>query len=146
MSLEENKALARRGWEEIWNKGNLAIANEHYAPNYVAHMSGNPDMHGPEGHNQLVTMYRTAFPDLHFTVEDQIAEGDKVVNRVIARGTHQGELMGIPPTGKQITVTGITIDRIAGGKLEESWVSWNFLDMMQQLGVVPPMGEGEDMP
>lgn len=137
MSLVENKAIVRRGWEEIWNKGNLTIAPEHYALTYVSHMPGNPDMYGPEGHNQLVTMYRTAFPDLHFTVEDQIAEGDKVVNRVTARGTHLGEFRGIPPTGKPITVTGITIDRIAGGKLVESWASWDFLGLLQQLGVVP---------
>jgi steroid delta-isomerase-like uncharacterized protein len=140
MSLAENKATARRGWEEIWNKGDLTIAPEHYAPTYVSHMPGNPDLHGPEGHNQLVMMYRTAFPDLHFTVEDQIAEGDKVVNRVTARGTHLGEFRGIPPTGKQVTVAGITIDRIAGGKLIESWVSWDFLGMLQQLGVVSKLG------
>jgi steroid delta-isomerase-like uncharacterized protein len=140
MSLAENKAIARRGWEEIWNKGNLTIAHEHYAPTYVSHMPGNSDLHGPEGHNQLVMMYRTAFPDLHFTVEDQIAEGDKVVNRVTATGTHLGEFRGIPPTGKQVTVTGITIDRIAGGKLVESWASWDFLGMLQQLGVVPKLG------
>ncbi|GIK43546.1 MAG: hypothetical protein BroJett011_73790 [Chloroflexota bacterium] len=140
MSLVENKAIVRRGWEEIWNKGNLTIAPEHYALTYVSHMPGNPDMYGPEGHNQLVTMYRTAFPDLHFTVEDQIAEGDKVVNRVTARGTHLGEFRGIPPTGKPITVTGITIDRIAGGKLVESWASWDFLGLLQQLGVVPKSG------
>ena len=138
MSLEENKALVRRGWEEIWNKGDLTIADKHYTANYVAHMPGPPDLPGPEGHSQFVTMFRTAFPDLHFTVEDQIAEGDKVVNRVTGRGTHQGEFMGIPPTGKQVTMTGITIDRIDGDKLAESWASWDALGMMQQLGVVPP--------
>ena len=93
-------------------------------------------------HYHLATMYRTAFPDLHFTVEDQIAEGDMVANRVTARGTHQGEFMGIAPTGKQVTVTGITIDRIAGDKLEESWASWDFLGLMQQLGAIPEPGEG----
>jgi predicted ester cyclase len=82
----------------------------------------------------------TAFPDLHFTIEDQIAEGDKVVNRVTARGTHLGDFRGIPPTGKQVTVAGITIDRIAGGKLVESWTSWDFLGILQQLGVVPKLG------
>ena len=142
MSIEANKTLVRRGWEEIWNKGNLSIADEQYAPNYILHMPDNPDMHGPVGHSQVVMMYRTAFPDLHFTIEDQIAEGDKVVNRVTARGTHQGELMGIPPTGKQMTVSGITIDRVAGGKLVESWATWDFLGLMQQLGVIPAPGEG----
>ena len=142
MSIEANKTLVRRGWEKIWNKGDLSIADEHYAPNYILHMPGNPDMHGPAGHSQVVMMYRTAFPDLHFTIEDQIADGDKVVNWVTARGTHQGELMGIPPTGKQMAVTGITIDRVAGGKLVESWATWDFLGLMQQLGVIPAPGEG----
>ena len=97
-----------------------------------------PDLRGPDGHSEFVTMFRTAFPDIHFTVEDQIAEGDNVVNRVTARGTHQGELMGIPPTGKQVTVTGITIDHIVGDKLAESWGILDIWGMMQQLGVAPP--------
>ena len=142
MSAEDNKAIARRGWEELWNKGNLAIAAEHYAPDYVVHMPGTAKVRGPEAQTQQVLLYRTAFPDLHFTIEDQIAEGDKVVNRVTARGTHRGEFRGIPPTGKQMMVTGVTIDRIVGGKLQESWASWDFLGVLQQLGVVPGPGPG----
>ena len=86
-------------------------------------------------------MYRSAFPDMQLTIEDQIAEGDKVVTRWTARGTHQGELMGIPPTGKQATVTGITVGRVANGKFVESWSNFDALGMMQQLGVVPVPGQ-----
>ena len=138
MSLEENKALVRRGWEEIWNKGNLTIADEQYAANYIVHMPSSPDLHGSEGHNPLVTMFRTAFPDLHFTVEDQIAEGDKVVTCWRATGTHRAEFAGIPATGKAVDVTAINIHRISDGQIQEAWLNWDVLGMMQQLGVVPP--------
>ena len=82
-------------------------------------------------------MYRTAFPDMRITIEDQVAEGDKVVTRWTASGTHQGDLMGIDPTGRRATVTGITIDRISGGKVEETWTNFDAMGMMQQLGVIP---------
>src|SRR5712692_3968146 len=120
MSTEDNKANARRFIEEVWNQGNLAVIDEITSPNYVDH---DPAMtvQGIEGLKQFVSMYLTAYPDTHFTIEDQIAEGDTVVTRWTARGTHKGPLMGIPPTGKQVTVTGITIDRFANGKGVESW-------------------------
>ncbi len=139
MSAEENKALTRRGVEEVWNQKNLAIVDELGAPDYVSH---NPAMttHGLEQYKQLVTMYFSAFPDLHLTIEGQIAEGDKVVTRWTARGTHQGSFMGIPPTGKQTVVTGITIDRYVNGKATESWNNIDDLGLLQQLGVIPPMG------
>jgi predicted ester cyclase len=85
-------------------------------------------------------MYRTAFPNIHVTIEDQIAEGDKVVTRWTGHGTHQGELMGIPPTNKAVTVTGIAIDRIVAGKIVEHWENFDQLGMLVQLGVVPPPG------
>ena len=88
-------------------------------------------------------MYRAAFPDMHLTAEDMIAEADKVVQRLTARGTHQGELMDIPPTGRQITVTAIEIFRLAEGKIAEQWVALDNLGLLQQLGVIPPMGESE---
>jgi len=139
MSTEENKALPRRFWEEF-NKGNLAIGDEQIATNYVGHIPGMEDVRGPEGMKQLLTMYRTAFPDLHYTVEDMVAEGDRVVVRFTATGTHQGDLMGIAPTGKQVTVTAMSINRIVGGKIVEEWESVDQLAMLQQIGVVPPMG------
>jgi predicted ester cyclase len=85
-------------------------------------------------------MYRTAFPDLQIPIEDVIAEGDRVVTRWTTRGTHQGELMGAAPTGNQLTVTGILIDRVSGGKIEEEWVDYDTLHLMQQIGAVPQPG------
>jgi len=140
MSTEENKAIVRRGIEEIINKANLAVVDELMATNYVSHGPGGQEVNGPEGFKQLITMYRTAFPDLHYTVEHLIAEGDKVVAHYTARGTHQGDLMGIAPTGKQVTVTAMSINRIVGGKIVEEWESVDQLAMLQQIGVVPPMG------
>ena len=143
MSAEENKAITRRIFEETWNQGKLDVVDEILATDFVLHDPVMPeDIHGPEGFKQFVTMYRTAFPDIHFTIEDQIAAGDKVVTRWSGTGTHQGELMGIAPTGvRGPGVTGITIDRIAGGKTVETWNAWDALGMLQQIGVVPPIGE-----
>ena len=138
MSTEENKALVRRWFEEVVNKGNLDVLDEICAPTYVE--AG--DVVGPEGPKQYFTEIRTASPDFHITVEDMIAEGDKVAVRWTFRGTHKGEYMGIAPTGKQVTVTGITIWCIADGKFVESWENKDDLGLMQQLGVIPPMGEG----
>ncbi len=140
MSTEENKALSRRFIEEVWNQGKLAVIDELVAPNYVDHDPTGP-IHGPEGMKQFVSMYLAAYPDTHFTIEDQIAERDTVVTRWTARGTHKGPLMGIPPTGKQVTVTGISIDRVVNGKLVEDWSNYDALGMMQQLGVVPAPGQ-----
>ena len=140
MSTEENKAILRRNCEEAFNKGNLAVADETIAPNYVYHGPGGMEYKGPEGFKQFVTMFRTAFPDFHLTVEDMVAEGDKVAHRLTTRGTHKGELMGIAATGKQVTTTAITISRFAGGKEVEAWSSLDMLGVMQQLGVAPPTG------
>ena len=137
---EENKAIVRRNFEETWNKGNMAVADEIFTANYVGHDPAGPELRGPEGMKQQVGTYRTAFPNVQFSVEDQIAAGDMVATRWTARGTHQGDLMGIAPTGKQVTVTGITIERLANGKVEESWTNWDTMGMMQQLGVVPQPG------
>src|SRR5919201_2483348 len=143
MSAEENKALVRRLYEEC-NKGKeagIAVLDELVAPDYVWH--GAPPSVSPDraGWRQLRTAFYTAFPDLHATVEDLIAEGDKVAYRITGRGTHQGEFMGIPPTGKQIRWTGIEIDRIKDGKVVESWPNADNLGLMQQLGVIPQMAQ-----
>jgi steroid delta-isomerase-like uncharacterized protein len=135
---EENKAITRRFLEEIFTGGNLELVDELFAPDFILHDSSVPqEVRGVEALKQYITMYRAAYPDTHFTVEDQIAEGNEVVTRWTGQGTHQGELMGIPPTGNQVTVTGIEVDRVSGGKIEESWVSYDALGMMQQLGIVP---------
>jgi steroid delta-isomerase-like uncharacterized protein len=122
MGAEENKAVARRILEEVWSKGNLAAIDELYAPTYVDHDPANPGVQGHDGVRQLVTTYRRAFPDLQFTVEEQIAEGDMVVTRWTARGTYRGELQGRPAAGKQITVPGIGIARIVDSKDGEDWM------------------------
>jgi len=141
MSIEENKAMDRRFYEEVWNGGNLAVVDEFVAANYVDHdPQPTGALEGVEGIKQSVTMYRTAFPDAHFTIEDQIAEGDLLVTRWRARGTHQGPLMGIPPTGKPAMVTGISITRWASGKVVEGWTNFDALGLLQQLGAVPSMG------
>jgi steroid delta-isomerase-like uncharacterized protein len=139
MSTEDHKALIRRLFEEVWNQGHLALVAEFYNPDHVEHTPTGP-LQGFEALKQFIAMYRSAFPDVHFTIEDQIAEGDRVATRWSARGTHQGPLMGIPPTGKQVMVTAIGLGRFAGGKLVEGWNEVDMLGLMQQLGVVPSMG------
>jgi steroid delta-isomerase-like uncharacterized protein len=141
MSTEENKALVRRFYEE-WNKQNLSIVEELVAPHWVCHgtLPGfSPDRAGGK---QMLTALWTAFPDARIAVEDLIAEGDKVVFRYTFRATHQGEFMGVPATGKAVTLTGIYISRFAGGKVVEDWSSSDQLGLLQQLGVIPQMAQG----
>jgi steroid delta-isomerase-like uncharacterized protein len=132
---EENKAVVKRELEEIWNKGNLAAIEECYAPDGVFSGDQLPDSKGIEAIGQLATMIHSSFPDIHYTVGDLIAEGDKVVLRWTSRGTHRGEFLGIAPTEKQIKSTGTTTYCLEGGKIVEAWVNWDALGMMQQLGV-----------
>ncbi len=136
---EENKAVVRREFEEKFNQGgNLDAAEEIYAPNYVGHEPTSGDIRGIEGAKHFAATYRQAFPDLQPTVEDQVAEGDKVVTRFSARGTHQGETEEFgPPTGKRMEITGITIERFADGKIVEDWTHYDALGLLQQLGLVP---------
>ena len=144
MSIEDNKALTRRFRLEVFSQGNIAAIDEICDANWTLHVPFDPQGNwprGPQGMRQLVNLYRSAFPDLQFTIEDEVAEGDKVVTRWTARGTHKGELMGIPPTGRQATVTGITINRMANGKIVEDWANFDALGMMQQLGVIPAPGQ-----
>jgi steroid delta-isomerase-like uncharacterized protein len=139
MAADELKAIARRYIEEVWNKGNLALIDELFAPDHINHSPNAGQMAGPEGLKQLIATFRKASPDLHFTIDDMLAEGDRVVTRWTARGTHQGELMGVPPTGKRITVTAIVIDRIVDGKFVEHWAGRDDLGMYQQLGLIPTL-------
>jgi steroid delta-isomerase-like uncharacterized protein len=144
MSTEENKAVIRRFYEE-WNKGQeagMAAVDELLAPDYVFHGTGVfPDM-DRAGLKQMVPASWTAFPDQHYTLEDLIAEGDKVVHRFTLRFTHRGDFMGIPATGKAVTVKGIYISRVAGGKVVEDWRAVDDLGFMQQLGAIPQMAQG----
>jgi len=139
ISVEENKAITRRAIEEVWNQGKMESLNEIWAPNYVNHDPINPDVRDLEGFKQYVSMIRNAFPDFKVTVDDMIAEGDKVATRWTARGTHKGDLGKIAATGKQVTITGISLGRFVDGKTVEIWWSGDNLGMLQQLGVIPPM-------
>jgi steroid delta-isomerase-like uncharacterized protein len=131
---EDNKALARRSWEVVDNPD---LIDEIYASDLVWH-EPDQDVHGLEEARQFVTMYKTAFPDLNVTVEDVISEGDNAVTRYTIRGTHQGEIEEFgPPTGRQMELQGITIHRIADGKIVEEWERYDNLSLMQQLGLVP---------
>jgi steroid delta-isomerase-like uncharacterized protein len=136
---EQNKAIARRTFEEVYSGRNPDAADELYSPDFVDRdPAAPPEMtRGPEGVKQQAAMYKAAFPDLEMTVEDQLAEGDKAVTRWTARGTHEGELMGVPASGTRVTVTGITISRISDGKVEEEWTNWDGLGLMQQIGAIP---------
>jgi steroid delta-isomerase-like uncharacterized protein len=142
---EENKALIRREVEEVFSaQGDLEVADEIFAPEYVSHDPQSPeDVRGPEGAKEFAMMYRNAFPDVQLSIEDQVAEGDKVVTRWIGRGTHQGELMGVAPTGNQVRVAGMTISRIEEGKIVEEWEIYDTLGMMQQLGAIPSAEEAQ---
>lgn len=140
MSVKENKALIRRFYEEVFNQKNLAVIDEFFAPNHVDHTLPPGLPVSPEGTKQAIAMILTAFPDLHLTIEDMIAEEDKVVTWFKTHGTQQGALGGIPPSGKQVTVSTIEITRIANGKIVEDWGLDDRLGMLQQLGLIPAMG------
>jgi steroid delta-isomerase-like uncharacterized protein len=139
---QENKALIQRFVEEAFNRGNPDVADEVFASTFNSHGPTTPEGQGsPETVKQFVNTYLSAFPDGHTTVEGSVAEGDKVAYRWTFRGTHQGELMGITPTGKQVEITGITINRLSGGKIEEQWNNFDQLGVLRQLGVAPTPGQ-----
>ena len=138
MSAEENKALVRRFIEEVINEGNMATIDELVDPDWVDHDPSSPEeIRGIEGAKQFYGDFRSAFPDIQVTIEEQVAEGDKVVTLWTFRGTHQGELGGMPASGNQVTVKGMSMDRISGGKFVETWDNYDALGMMQQIGAVP---------
>ena len=138
MSPQENKALVRRVFEEL-NGQSLHVVDEVMVPDYVHHDPALPPeaQHGRDNYRGGVAMFYSAFPDLTCTIRDQIAEGDKVVTRLSWKGTHRGELMGIPATGKEVNFDMIAIHRIVDAKVVEGWVNFDAMGMMQQLGVGP---------
>lgn len=139
---EQNKAIVRRLIDEVWNQGNLKVADELFAPTYTHHDPSTPDFgRGPESEKKRVNLYRNAFPDFRLRIDDLIAEGDTVVARWSCQGVHKGDLSGIPPTGKQFNISGLSLARFAGGKMTEGWINWDALGLMQQLGVVPSIGK-----
>jgi steroid delta-isomerase-like uncharacterized protein len=143
--LEGNETVVCRLIEEVLNGGQTDLLAELVAADHVGH---DPlgDHYGPEGMRITVAEYRAAFPDLWVTVEDLVTEGDKVVHRFTLRGTHAGPFMGIPPTKRVVTAGGIVIDRLADGKVVESWVSLDALNLLRQLGAVPTLGGKPERP
>ena len=142
MSSEENKALVRGWWDAFNQKTAANTVEEFYAADYVLHDPSQPEpVRGVEGVRAFVAAIASAFPDVHCTIDDMLTDGDKVVQRVTARGTQQGEFQGIPPTGKSIEIWLIVISRIANGKIAEEWQLVDTLSMLQQLGVVPAPGQ-----
>ena len=140
-SAEPTSAFIREWVSEVWNKGNLAFVDDVIASDYVLHDPNLPvPVRGVDGFKAFVAMYRAAMPDLTFTVEDTVAEGDKIAWRFTARGTQTGPLMGIPPSGKVATVAGSITSRFSGGKWAEDWSVLDNLGMLQQIGVIPRMG------
>jgi len=140
MSVEENKALIRRYMEETFNQGNIAVIEQIASSDFVYHHATGKDL-SIEAYKQMSSMTQNAFPDAHMKIDDLFAEGYKVACLWTIKCTHTGEYQGIPPTGKKITFQGINIFRIADGKIAEVWSQFNVLGMMQQLGVIPPMGK-----
>jgi len=144
MSTKEIKGLVRRLIEGL-NKGQaaaMAVIDELYATDSVVHSGIGGDIHGIKENKQSTSEFFNAFPDLHFTIDDMVAEGDKATTRWTCTGTQKGEFMGRPPTKKKVTIWGISIDRFAGGKAVEEWVRHDTLGLMQQLGLVPTLGKG----
>ena len=144
VSTEENKALVRRFVDEVQSRGNIDALDEICSPEFVNHSAPPGVPPNREGVKQLTAMFRQAFPDSYFSVEDMLAEGDKVATRKTFHGSHQGEFMGIPPTGQQVSMELIDIVRIADGRVVEHWAVGDNLGMMQQLGIVPRPGDTEE--
>lgn len=138
----QNEAIVQRWWQELWNGGDLAVADEIVAPDFTDHDPASlwvPP--GIDGCKTLVTGYRTVFPDIHFTIEQQVAAENTVVSHWRCRGTHRGELMGTAPTGKEIDVEGISILHLENGKIRHQTTIWDALGMMQQIGAVSALGQ-----
>lgn len=140
MVTEQNKAVYRRFIQEVFNKGRLNKLDEFVAPSYAIREAPPGTPAGAEGIRFVVSMFRSAFPDLDITIDDLVAEGDKVCARSTLRGTHGGEIFGIPPTGKAISMTSLTMVRIVDGRLVDSWVKNDVMALMSQLGGGPPTG------
>ena len=140
MSAEQNKSIVRRWVEEGWNKGNLAVIDQVYAPNFVQHEPSPMQVTSSEALKQYVGGYLAAFPDLHFTIDDLVAEGDKVVWRFTSTGTQTGPFMGMPATGKTGNITGLVMFRLENSRIVEGWVNIDTLGLLQQLGVIPMPG------
>jgi predicted ester cyclase len=150
VSAEENKALVRSFFEEVWNKGNYDFLNEAYDPSFKLNVmwqnpsaGGSGGKEGTEAAKEVISGWRDSVPDLQVTVDEQVAEGDTVVSRHTSTGTHDRVMMGIPPTNKFFKMTGITFTRVANGKMAEAWTHWDMLGLLMSIGVIPSLGPGD---
>jgi predicted ester cyclase len=143
-TTEENKAQFRRAYEEVLNRGDLSVVDELIAPEFLNHEAPPGRDRGPESMRGLATMLRTAFPDLRFTIEELVAEGDIVAGRLTMSGTHEGPLMGMPPTGRSVRQAHMHFVRYRDGKAVEHWGVRDDLGMMQQMGLIPEPGQSGD--
>jgi steroid delta-isomerase-like uncharacterized protein len=141
MSLEENKAIARQFYKLI-ETGDLDLADEVVAEDYVNHNAIPGQTPGLAGYKEAISALRASVPDIQYTIDDQIAEGDKVLTRYRATGTHQGEFLGVPASGKPLTFRALVLQRVVNGKIQESWLEMDMLGLMQQMGALPTPGEG----
>lgn len=140
---QENKAISRKFWDYFEKGERDKIENELWANNYKLHFTGKEPLNIEESKETIMKMFNTGFPDLKITVEIQVAEGDLVVDRFTAQGTHKGEFRGVAPTNKKITFTGIVINRFVDGKIAERWTEVDLMGIMSQLGVVPKLAQVE---
>jgi len=142
MSIGANKETVLRKWyQELWDKWNLAIADDLFTADYCLHLSGVPAPADRNTTKQIVAMFSAAFPDLRHTVDEMIAEGDTVAARWIVEGTHRGDFQGIPATGRQVKLSGTTVHHLKEGKITETWLTVDNLDLLQQLGAIPRAGQ-----
>jgi steroid delta-isomerase-like uncharacterized protein len=140
----DNKVLERRIFDDVWNNKRVEVLDELLAPDFVFHDPQSPfPIKGAEAYKQFVRYYLDAFPDLHFTIEHQLSDGETVMTRWSCTGTHKGDLPGIPARGRPISLTGITCARLSDGKFVEAWSNWDALGMLQQLGVIPAQQQVE---
>jgi predicted ester cyclase len=142
---EQNKAVLKRFWEEVWDQGKLDVVDEIFHPNFVDHgLAPGLTKQGPEGAKEAVLQFRSAIPDLYLKIDHMVAEGDKVMTRWEAGGTQSGPMKSgrgtIPPTNKRATVRGFTINRLEDGKIIDAWDNFDIMGMLQQLGVIPSEG------
>jgi predicted ester cyclase len=140
MSIEESKAVYRRFVEDVINQGKLDVVGELFSPDYLDHSAPPGAPSGLEGVKAVQSLFRTGFPDVHFTIENLVGEGDKVATRVTGSGTNTGPFMGRPPTGKRATWESMGVFRVANGKIVEHWGAPDLFSLLQQLGVIPAPG------
>jgi steroid delta-isomerase-like uncharacterized protein len=139
MSAEQNKSIVRRWVEEGWNKRNTALIDQLFTPNFYQHETGPETVNSSEALKPFVAGYLSAFPDLQFTIEDLVAEGDKVVWRFKATGNNTGPFMGGPATSKSVAVTGTITFRLENSRMAEAWLNLDVLGLLQQVGIIPAM-------